>query len=258
VNDDKADAHLSQMTTVWTMVYQASSGKPDQVGDAVSQLMLKYAGAVHRYLLKILRDPDVAADLDQEFALRFLRGDFRNCDPTRGRFRDYVKRALQNLVNDYYRRQRPNVSMDAVFCEPVTEDTDPPQFEVEFLESWKKDLLERAWRVLLDLEKKSSLPYYTVLRLRVDYPDLRSHKLAEKLSSVVGRTVTAGAFRQAVQRARSKYVNFLINEVKASLQDPTPEDIEEELGDLGLLEFCRSYLKQPEESPGYTPGRDRS
>ncbi len=258
MKDDEADAHLSQMTTIWTMVYQASSGKPDQVGDAVSQLMLQYAGAVHRYLLKILRDPEIAAELDQEFALRFLRGDFRNCDPSRGRFRDYVKRALQNLVNDYYRRRRPSVSMDALFCEPVTEDCAPPQFEVEFIESWKKDLLERAWRVLLDLEKKTSLPYYTVLRLRVDYPDLRSHQLAEKLSSALGRTVTAGAFRQAVQRARSKYVNFLINEVKASLRDSTPEDVEEELGDLGLLEFCRPYLKQPEESPGYTPGRKRS
>ncbi len=257
MKDDEADAHLSQMTTIWTMVYKASSGKPDQVGDAVSQLMLQYAGAVHRYLLKILRDPDIAAELDQEFALRFLRGDFRNCDPSRGRFRDYVKRALQNLVNDYYRRRRPNVSMDAFFREPVAEDSAPPQFEVEFVESWKKDLLERAWRVLLDLEKKTSLPYYTVLRLRVDYPDLRSHQLAEKLSSALGRTVTAGAFRQAVQRARSKYVNFLINEVKASLRDPTPEDVEEELGDLGLLEFCRTYFKQPEESPGYAPGRKR-
>ena len=257
MKDDKADAHLSQMSTVWTMVYQASSGKPDQVGDAVSRLMMQYAGAVHRYLLKILRDPDIAAELDQEFALRFLRGDFRNCDPSRGRFRDYVKRALQNLVNDYYRRRRPNVPMDAVFCEPVTEDSDP-HFEVEFIESWKKDLLECAWRVLLDLEKKTSLPYYTVLRMRVDHPELRSHQLAEKLSATLGRPVTAGAFRQSVQRARTKYVNFLISEVKASLQDPTPEDIEEELGDLGLLEFCRSYLKQPEGSRGYTPGREES
>jgi RNA polymerase sigma-70 factor (ECF subfamily) len=251
VKDEQADAHLSQMSTVWTMVYQASSGKPDQVGDAVAKLMLQYAGAVHRYLLKILRDPEVAAELDQEFALRFLRGDFRNCHPSRGRFRDYVKRALQNLVNDYYRRRRPTVSMDSIFSEPVTSDSDPPQFEVEFIESWKKDLLERAWRVLLDLEKKTGLPYYTVLRLRVDHPDLRSHQLAEKLSAALGRAVTAGAFRQAVQRARLKYVSFLIDEVKASLQDPSPENVEEELGDLGLLEFCRSFLKQPEESPGH-------
>jgi RNA polymerase sigma factor (sigma-70 family) len=250
VNDEQADAHLSQMSTVWTMVYQANSGKPDQVGDAVSKLMMQYAGAVHRYLLKILRDPDIASELDQEFALRFIRGDFRNCDPSRGRFRDYVKRALQNLVNDYYRRKRPNVSMDSIFREAVTADNDPPEFEVEFIESWKKDLLERAWRVLLDLERETNLPYYTVLRLRVDYPDLRSHQLAEKLSAALGRTVTAGAFRQAVQRARFKYVSFLLNEVKASLRDPTPENIEEELADLGLLEFCRPHLKQLEESPG--------
>jgi RNA polymerase sigma-70 factor (ECF subfamily) len=249
VKDNEAEAHLSQMSTVWTVVYQAKSGKPGQAGDAVTQLMLRYAGAVHRYLLKILRDPEIAAELDQEFALRFLRGDFRHCDPSRGRFRDYVKRALQNLVNDYYRRKRPNVSMEEVFCEPVTEDSEPPEFEIQFVESWKKDLLERAWRSLLDLEQRTNLPYYTVLRLRVDHPDLRSHKLAEKLSSTLGRTVTAGAFRQAVQRARLKYVKFLIQEVKDSLRDPIPENVEEELGDLGLLEFCRSYLKQTDELP---------
>jgi RNA polymerase sigma-70 factor (ECF subfamily) len=256
VKDEHAEAHLSQMSTVWTMVYQANSGKPDQVSEAVGKLMLKYAGAVHRYLLKILRDPEIAAELEQDFAVRFLRGDFRHCDPSRGRFRDYVKRALQNLVNDYYRRRRPSISTDSIFTEPVIEDT-PPTFEAEFIESWKKDLLERAWRVLLDLEKKTNLPYYTVLKLRVDFPDLRSHHLAEKLSSTSGRTVTPGAFRQAVQRARLKYVGFLIEEVKASLQDPSPDHVEEELGDLGLLEFCRSYLKPADGSPRGARDGDR-
>jgi DNA-directed RNA polymerase specialized sigma24 family protein len=48
-----------------------------------------------------VRDPEVADDLAQEFALRFLRGDFQRADPERGRCRDYLKRALINLVHDY-------------------------------------------------------------------------------------------------------------------------------------------------------------
>ena len=53
-----------------------------------------------------LRDPESAAELDQEFALRFIRGDFHRADPSRGRFRDFVKQALRNLMIDYLRRQK--------------------------------------------------------------------------------------------------------------------------------------------------------
>ena len=71
------DPHLSQMSTQWTMVFQAHSGDPDEAHIAASRLMCRYAGAVHRYLLKALKDPDAADELDQEFALRFLRGRFQ-------------------------------------------------------------------------------------------------------------------------------------------------------------------------------------
>ena len=122
------DPHLSQMSTQWTMVFQAHSGTPDEAHIAASRLMCRYAGAVHRYLLKALKDPDAADELDQEFALRFLRGDFKNSDPNRGRFRDYVKRAVQNLINDHHRRKRPTLSLDARTDEPAAADTGLARF----------------------------------------------------------------------------------------------------------------------------------
>lgn len=138
------DPHLSEMSTQWAVVFQAHSADPDEAHIAASQLMCRYAGAVHRYLLKALKDPHAADELDQEFALRFLRGDFRNSDPNRGRFRDYVKRAVQNLINDHYRRKRPNVSLDAGTPEPAIADGGVAEFEQQFIESWRKDLLDRA------------------------------------------------------------------------------------------------------------------
>ena len=139
------DPHLSEMSTQWAVVFKAHSPDPDEAHIAASQLMCRYAGAVHRYLLKALKDPHAADELDQEFALRFLRGDFRNSDPNRGRFRDYVKRAVQNLINDHYRRKRPNVSLDARTPEPAIADGGVAEFEQQFIESWRKDLLDRAW-----------------------------------------------------------------------------------------------------------------
>jgi RNA polymerase sigma-70 factor (ECF subfamily) len=244
VENDEIEAHLSQMSTQWTDVFQAHSGRPAEASEAVSRLMYRYGGAVHRYLLRALRDPDVAAELNQEFALRFVRGDFRHCHPTRGRFRDYVKRAVQNLINDYYRRRRPSIPLEGDVAEPAAAGGGTAHFEHQFLESWKNDLLGRAWKALLELEQTEGQPYHTVLRMRVDQRELRSAQLAEQLSATLGRSITAGAFRQTVQRARHKYVNYLIKEVAASLEQPTPEEIEEELGDLELLEFCRPYLKR--------------
>ena len=192
--------------------------------------MCRYAGAVHRYLLKALKDPDAADELDQEFALRFLRGDFRNCDPKRGRFRDYVKRAVQNLINDHYRRKRPTVSLDARTPEPAAADGGIAEFEQQFLESWRKDLLDRAWNALAELEKNTGQPYHTVLRSqgRSSRPRL-GRSSPSNCRSALNRPLTAGAVRQALQRSRRKYVDYLLTEVLASLDHPTRDDLEEEL-----------------------------
>jgi RNA polymerase sigma factor (sigma-70 family) len=237
------EPRLSEMSTHWTVVFQAHSGTPEQVSAAVSRLMCRYAGAVHRYLLKALKDPDAAAELDQEFAVRFLRGDFRNSDPQRGRFRDYVKRAVQNLITDYYRRKRSSRTVQAGAHEPAVEDAGLARFEKQFIESWRADLLDRAWTALAELEKNTGHPYHTVLRSRVDNPDLTSNLLAERLSAKLSRPLTAGAVRQALQRSRRKYVDFLLTEVLASLDRPTQDGLEEELSDLRLLDYCRPFMK---------------
>jgi RNA polymerase sigma-70 factor (ECF subfamily) len=234
------------MSTQWTVVFQAHHGSPGEVSAAFSQLMCRYSGAVHRYLLKALKDPEAAAELDQEFALRFLRGDFRNCDPKRGRFRDYVKRALQNLINDHYRRKRPTISLDDQTPEPAVADSGMAQFEQQFLESWRKDLLDRAWNALAEFEKNTGQPYHTVLRSRVDHPEVHVDKLADQLSTLK-RPWTAGALRQTLMRSRRKYVNFLLTEVAASLDHPTRNDLEEELSDLHLLDYCRPYLNRRDD-----------
>ena len=101
------------MSTQWTVVFQAHSGTPDEKSLAISRLMCRYAGAVHRYLLKALKDPEAAAELDQEFAVRFLRGDFhrvRSGPRTIPRLREA---AVQNLINDYHRRKRPKLMLDS-------------------------------------------------------------------------------------------------------------------------------------------------
>ena len=241
------DPRLSQMTTHWTAVIEAHTGTPDQVNPAVSRLMCRYAGAVHRYFLKAVKNLDDAEELDQEFAVRFLRGDFRRSSRDRGRFRDYVKRAVQNMISDHFRRKNSSKARNSSIAGPDIPDPALSRFEGEFIASWRNDLLDRAWNALKTLEKTSGQPYHTVLRFRVDNPDLPSDEAAETLSRAVGRLLSAGAVRQAVMRSRRKFVDFLLGEVLASMDHPGQDELEEELGELKLLEYCRPFLKRRAE-----------
>jgi DNA-directed RNA polymerase specialized sigma24 family protein len=204
-------------------------------------ILERYGGAVYRYLLGALRDVAAAEELYQEFALRFLRGDFRRADPQRGRFRDFVKTALFRLVVRYYRKQQ---------CRPQTLLFDPPQRcpgisrDEQFLGSWRDELLARAWQALQRYQAQTGQPFYRVLRLRAEQPQLRSEELARILGDELGKPLTAVCVRQMVHRAREKFADFLLSEVRHSLADPSQGQLEQELAELRLLEYCKPVLQR--------------
>src|SRR5260370_23847891 len=100
MDEQSLNQRLSRISTLWTVVYQAHQGSTDAVSAAQRALLERYSGAIHRYLLGAVRDPEVADDLFQEFALRFLRGDFNRADRERGRFRNFIKTSLFHLIVD--------------------------------------------------------------------------------------------------------------------------------------------------------------
>ena len=73
---------------------------------AQAEVLKRYCAAIYRYALKALGDADLADEACQEFAMRFVRGDFRHADPDRGRFRDYVKTAVIHLLGEIRRREQ--------------------------------------------------------------------------------------------------------------------------------------------------------
>lgn len=237
--------HLSRISTEWDLVFQAHNGPPELVSAAQTELMARYAGAVHRYLLGAVKDPDLAADLDQEFAYRFLRGDLHRADPSRGRFRDFLKRAVRNLMIDHYRRKKREASR---LVEDVPDVADPdaglPDFDEEFTRSWRRELMAQAWDALDRQQKGSGQPFHTILKFRVENPDLTSEQLAERVSAALGRQVNAGWIRQNLHRARDHFAGHLLQAVRASMDAPSRHELHEELADLGLLEYCRPAIER--------------
>jgi RNA polymerase sigma-70 factor (ECF subfamily) len=246
VEDVAKDPRLSVLSTQWTMLFQANHGTPEQVSDALRLMMLRYEGAVHRYFLKVMGDPEVARELDQEFALKFLKGKFLKYDPKLGRFRDYVKRAIHNLMQDYHRKKPKTRRLDTEMEMAIVDDSETPSQvqEQQLIAAWRDELLDRAWNALEDYEKRTGQPYHKVLKFRAQNPDLRSPEMAEMLGPVLGRSLTGGALRQKLQRAREQWVQFLVDEVKVSLREPSRGAIEEELADLRLLELCKPVMNR--------------
>jgi RNA polymerase sigma factor (sigma-70 family) len=239
------NSHLSRIETHWTLVFRAHRGEDAGVAKDRAALMQRYGGAVHRYLLASLRDPHAADDLAQEFAVRFLQGNFKNADSGRGRFRDFVKRAVYNLMIDHHRlrRARPR-PLDGDVPEPAEPAPLLRNHDSRFLESWRGELMAKAWAALDQTQARTGQPFADVLRLRVQQPELRSPQLAEQLSVRLGRPVNAGWVRQNLHRARDLLVDALIHEVEQSLENTSPERLEDELDELGLLERCRPALKR--------------
>lgn len=241
--DSGSDARLSQVQTLWTVVCRAhGDGPADAVRAAQDQLIDRYSKVVHRYLLGALRDRDAADELSQEFALRFVRGDLKGADRERGRFRDFLKGVLFHLIGDYYRRQkRAARSLPAEHDPPATSD-EPAWSDQQFMDSWRSELLNRAWKALADLENETGQPFHSVLQMRAQKIDLRSTQLAEELSAQLNKPITSAGVRQMLHRAREKFAEFLIDEVAQTMLKPTLQDLEEELIASNLFEYCRPAL----------------
>jgi RNA polymerase sigma-70 factor (ECF subfamily) len=228
-----ADENLDQITTSWSLLEDAHAGPADRVTAARQLLIERYAGAVRRYLLAVLRDPDAADDLTQDFALSVLRGVFHRADPFRGRFRTYVKTALVHLIARHRKRKRQMpVPLEFGVPEPAAAGDDRDR---RFDRAWRDHLLDRTWAALAAARPR----WHAALRFRAENHGLNSTQTADILGREFGRPMTADALRQLLHRARARFVELLRDAVAHSLARPTPEAIDDELQALDLLEFCK-------------------
>jgi RNA polymerase sigma-70 factor (ECF subfamily) len=242
------DPKLSQIVTLWSMVHVAHGLDAEAATAARQKLLSRYGGAVKRYLLGALRDPEAADELTQEFALRFLGGKYGGAEPERGRFRNFVKGVLAHLIADHFRRQQARPRPLPLDSDNVAAScTDPAGPDPLFVESWRQELLARAWQALAEVEAQTGQPFHTVLRLRVDHPDLRSPQLAEQLAERLGKPVSAAGVRQTLHRARDRFADLLLDEVVQTLGKSAEADLEQELLELNLLAYCQPALDRRQD-----------
>ncbi len=231
---------LAQISTAWSIVLKAKDGAQLPT-EEVASFFSRYHGAVYRYFFTATRVSDVAEDLAQDFAVRFLRGDFNNVHPDRGRFRDFLRVTLANQLRDYQRRQRVRAVNEPLHEEPVQHDS----LAIEsFNENWRDEILAQTWTAIEVHQETTGQKYFLALKLKAVETDLSSGDLARLYSERIQLETSDEAFRKILQRARRRFGELLLNIIAETLAVPTREELQRELAELKLLPYCHALLKE--------------
>jgi len=237
-----SNERLDAIDTRWSLVRKAhASGEPASAEQARGILVMRYAPAIRRYIGGILKDRDDTDEVAQDVMVRFLKGDFAGADPDRGRFRDFLKAAIRNMVRNHWAKQ--NRRRAAVVDFDHLADDSETKLESSWLGAWQTNVLDHAWSALKDFERMNpGNPAHALLKWRTEHPDETSEQLAARLSEKLGTAVRPANARQMLRRARLRFADLVVKEIALGLDDPTPTQIEEELAAVGLLEYVRDFL----------------
>lgn len=236
-----ANVRLEDIPTSKSLMHLAQEATAEGAS-ARNALVLRYCTAIRGYLGALLRNDADADEVAQRLLLRLLQGAFVGVTLTRGRFRDYLKHSVRNEALNFLRTQR-KVSGAGVDVAQLADEEPDSALDEEWLTAYRHSVLEGARRSLEAYqEQHPGNVFATVLRLLEEHPEEDSKELAERLSTVTGRCYRPANFRQQVRRARQQLAHFLVEQVRQTLTNPTPELVDEEMNEVGLMSYVRDFL----------------
>jgi hypothetical protein len=230
------DPRIDEISTDWEVVRDPP------------RFVLRYAPAIQRYMRALIKNRHDAEEVAQDFFLRVTQQCFIHTRKEGGRFRDYLKTALRNAALSFLKRHRA--------AEPLQTSVLQAQDDADqaWLAEWRRCLLDRAYQALKKHQNQSpGNLFYTVLTMVVDYPQKDTKTLAARTSAIIGRPISAEAFRKQVSRARFTLAKLLVQEVVRTLDNPTPERLKEELRELALWEYVREFVEPERSVPRKNP-----
>lgn len=224
---------IDQISTNWLSV-----GNP-------AKFVMAYGPAIRNYLLACLGNEDDAEEVSQDLLLQVTRKGFATVCPERGRFRDYLKVVVRNTARGWLRRKRRTCG-GSEMIERLPEG-EVPAMEQTWLAEWRECILTRTLRQLERHQRsvKGNI-YYTVLRTTMDHPEEDCKQRADRVTATTGQALSPDAFRKQLSRARRLFADLLVAEIEQTLEQPTTDKVQEELAEVGLLEYLRDYLDEEE------------
>jgi hypothetical protein len=233
-------SNLKQLSTHWSSVHEPA------------RFVARYSSAIRKYLITLMGNEPDADEVLQSFLLGVVRHGFPRAAPGRGRFRDYLFVSVRHAAVRYLQRQQADRHRRAAV--DVGDVPVPDPMDARWLAEWHQCVLTRALASLHHHQRRSAGSIaHTVLAVRIEYPDAEMEFLAQETSRRCGRPIRTDAYRQQLRRTRFHFARFLIEEVARTLDQPTPERVEEELIEVGLIAQVRPYLPDTFWTEGTLP-----
>lgn len=225
-------------TTRWTVVVGAGASAGGDRGH-LAELCRAYWYPIYAFIRRKGHDPDRALDLTQSYFARLIeRGAIAAADPARGRFRSFLRADCGFFLADEGDRARAlkrgggltPLSIDArdaegrYLVEPLDDATPDRLFD----RVWAVALLVRAFDRLAE-EHRDPARALLFDRLKGLLDGGPSPPLAE-VAAEFGLTVAA--VESASRRLRKRFAQAVRAEIAATLDDPTPARVVDEVRSL--------------------------
>lgn len=223
--------------TLWTMVIRARDGDEPTKQAAMESLLSRYYHPIYCHIFARLSSPfrtaERAKDLTHGFITQCLRLSFlKNVDPTKGRFRDFVRRCANNYLRDQHSRWRNREGQEVLSLDETGEDgehmfepasSDKPVHS-QLDREWALAILRRAVEALRqECEEARRAQLFNALKGHLGWaPEPGS------LAEIGGRLrMNEGAVKVAMHRLRERLGELISQEVRQTVG--SAEDWREEL-----------------------------
>ena len=230
----------SFQTTQWSMVRRAAGLDDAAASVALGALCERCWYPIYAFFRRSGKSPHDAEDFTQGFFAGFLqKALFADADPARGRLRTFLLSCARNFLLDEHDRANARrrgaglvTSFDAGDAEhryaaDAANDLSPDRL---FQRRWAISVLDQSLRLLGDeYAAQGKADLFTALRPFLGFGP-NSERRYEELSPALGTPV--GTLKNHVFRLRARWRELLFEQVGATLDNPTPDEIKAELAEL--------------------------
>lgn len=207
-------------------------GQPEAV-------LQRYGKAIRKYLHALLCDDTDAAEAASDFTIKVLSG-FAARWSRKGRFREFLKTSVRNAALDYLRKKpgrEKQVDDLSSFPDQRASSNDV------WLGLYRSEVFEAARKELQAYQDSTPGNFFaTLIELLIQNDDSDSSALAARLAHATGSPCTPANARKQKERARRKFAELLLDQIRPTLEEPTSEQIQDELRVLGFFDYVAEFL----------------
>lgn len=217
--------------TRWSLVLRAGGESTKASREALAELCRAYRAPLLAFARRFEADPDRADDLVQGFFVHLVeRNVLHAADPTRGRFRTFLRTSLRHYaINAHHAEaaQKRDGRARFVDVDPDELASGGPSHERLYDRLWARAVLDRALARLGEEQGRSGKgALLEALRERLAGGD----DGATLREAAAGLGMSEGAVKVALFRLRRRFADLVRAEVAETVA--RPEDVEAELREL--------------------------